>query len=166
LIQYALPARYRLRLLIAMEGEKLRNWRRPPRGTHLARRLLGYMQYFLVVSLFNVFPLPQKSGFRRSFAFAGEAMDRGMSVLVFPEGRRTPDGELKPFMEGIGLLATDLGVPVVPIRLEGLYEMKTSRRYFARSGEVKVSISAPITFARDADAARIARELQRRVASL
>ncbi|HKQ03682.1 MAG TPA: AMP-binding protein [Blastocatellia bacterium] len=166
LIQYALPARYRSRLLIAMEGEKLRNWRRPPRGTRLARRLLGYAQYFLVVSLFNVFPLPQKSGFRRSFAFAGEAMDRGMSVLVFPEGRRTPDGELKPFMEGIGLLATDLGVPVVPIRLDGLYEMKTSRRYFARPGEVRVTISEPMTFARDADAAGIARELQRRVASL
>ena len=59
-----------------------------------------------------------------------------------------------------------LGVPVVPIRLDGLYEMKTLRRYFARPGEVKVSISEPIMFARDADAAQIARELQRRVASL
>jgi long-chain acyl-CoA synthetase len=166
LIQYALPARLRLKLAIAMEGEKLRNWRRPPRGTPAARRLLGYLQYLLVVSLFNVFPLPQKSGFRRSFAFAGEAMDRGMSVLVFPEGRRTPDGEMKPFMEGIGMLATNLGVPVVPIRLDGLYEMKTSRRYFARPREVKVTIGEPVEFARDTDAAQIARELQHRVATL
>ncbi|HJQ22633.1 MAG TPA: AMP-binding protein [Blastocatellia bacterium] len=166
LIQYALPARWRLQLAIAMEGEKLRNWRRAPRGTPTARRLLGYLQYLLVVSLFNVFPLPQKSGFRRSFAFAGEAMDRGMSVLVFPEGRRTKDGEMKPFMEGIGLLATNLGVPVVPVRLDGLYEMKVSRRYFARPGEVQITIGEPVELARDTDAAEIARELHRRVAAL
>jgi long-chain acyl-CoA synthetase len=165
LIQYALP-RYRLKLAIAMEGEKLRNWRRPPPGTSMWRRLLGYVQYLSVTSLFNVFPLPQKSGFRRSFAFAGEAMDRGMSVLVFPEGRRTPDGEMKAFMEGIGILATNLGVPVVPVRLDGLYDMKVSRRYFARLGDVQVTIGEPVEFARDDDPATIARELQQRVASL
>ncbi|HKP11239.1 MAG TPA: 1-acyl-sn-glycerol-3-phosphate acyltransferase, partial [Blastocatellia bacterium] len=166
LIQYALPPRFRSKLVIAMEGEKLRDWRRPPKGTKVWRRLLGYLQYLLVVSLFNVFPLPQKSGFRRGFAFAGEAMDGGASVLVFPEGRRTPDGEMKRFMEGVGILANDLGVPVVPIRLDGLYEMKVSRRYFARAGEVKVTIGEPIEFPRETDAATIARELQRRVASL
>jgi long-chain acyl-CoA synthetase len=166
LIQYALPSRYRLRLAIAMEGEKLRNWRRPPPGTPMWRRLLGYVQYISVMSLFNVFPLPQKSGFRRSFAFTGEAMDRGMSVLVFPEGRRTPDGEMKAFMEGIGILATSLGVPVVPVRLDGLYEMKVSRRYFARPGDVRVTIGEPVEFARDDDPATIARELHKRVASL
>jgi long-chain acyl-CoA synthetase len=166
LIQYALPARYRLKLVIAMEGEKLRNWRRPPRGTSVGRRLLGYLQYLSVVSLFNVFPLPQKSGFRRSFAFAGEAMDRGASVLVFPEGRRTTDGEMKTFREGIGILASDLGVPVVPIRLDGLYGMKAARRYFARPGEVNVTIGDPLEFTRETDAAQIARELERRVASL
>jgi long-chain acyl-CoA synthetase len=166
LIQYALPSPYRLRLAIAMEGEKLRNWRRPPPGTPMWRRLFGYVQYISVLSLFNVFPLPQKSGFRRSFAFAGEAMDRGMSVLVFPEGRRTPDGEMKAFMEGIGMLATNLGVPVVPVRLDGLHEMKVSRRYFARPGEVQVKIGEPVEFARDDDPATIARELYKRVASL
>jgi long-chain acyl-CoA synthetase len=166
LIQYALPRRYRLRLWIAMEGEKLRDWRRPPRGTPGRRRLLGYLQYISVMALFNVFPLPQRSGFRRSFAFAGEAMDEGASVLVFPEGRRTPDGGLKPFMEGVGILAKKLGVPVVPVRLDGLYEMKVARRYFARPGQVRVTIGEPVEFARDADPATIARELRRRVESL
>jgi long-chain acyl-CoA synthetase len=166
LIQYALPRRYRLKLWIAMEGEKLRNWRRPPRGTPGWRRWLGYLQYISVMSLFNVFPLPQKSGFRRSFAFAGERMDGGSSVLVFPEGRRTPDGELKPFMEGIGILAKNLGVPVVPIRLDGLYEMKVAHRYFARRGQVQVTIGEPVEFARDDDPATIARELRRRVEAL
>ena len=118
----ALPARFQRKLAIAMEGEVLRGWRHPAAGAGWFHRLISLAQYFLVVLLFNVFPLPQKSGFRKSFAFAGETMDRGYSVLVFPEGARTPDGEMKPFMEGIGLLARKLNVPIVPARIEGLYE--------------------------------------------
>jgi long-chain acyl-CoA synthetase len=87
LILLAVPARFQRRLAIAMEGEVLRGWRHPPAGTRWFQRLIRGAQYVLVVSLFNVFPLPQKSGFRKSFEFAGETMDRGYSVLVFPEER-------------------------------------------------------------------------------
>ena len=166
LVQYALPSRYKLRLAIAMDGEKLRGWRRPPRGTALARRLLGWAQYLLVSLFFNVFPLPRKSGFRRSFAFAGELMDRGTNILVFPEGRRAPDSRMHPFLEGVGMLAKELGVAVVPIRLDGLYEMKEAGRRFAHAGEVRVMIGEPIEFSRDDDPELITRELSRRVASL
>jgi len=48
---------------------------------------LDRVQWALGVSLLNLFPLPREAGFRRSFAYAGEAVDRGYSVLVFPEGR-------------------------------------------------------------------------------
>ena len=65
----------------------------------------------LIVTLFNVFPLPQKSGFRRSFSYAGESVDRGYSLLVFPEGRTTDDGLMRPFMGGIGLLASIWACP-------------------------------------------------------
>jgi long-chain acyl-CoA synthetase len=166
LIQFALPARFQRRLAIAMEGEKLRGWRHAPEGTGWFRRLKLLAQYALTVSLLNVFPLPQKSGFRRSFAFAGEMMDRGYSVIVFPEGRRSPDGRMHNFMEGIGLLATDLNVPVVPIKLDGLYQMKQKKKYFARPGEVKVTIGEPVKYSREDDPAIIAKDLQRRVASL
>ena len=70
------------------------------------------------------------------------------------------------FMEGIGLLATDLNVPVVPVRLDGLYELKRQRKYFARPGQVSVTIGEPVKYSRDDDPASIARDLQRRVASL
>jgi long-chain acyl-CoA synthetase len=166
LIQFALPARFQRRLAIAMEGEKLRGWRHPPEATGWFARLILFAQYVLTVSLLNVFPLPQKSGFRRSFAFAGEMMDRGYSVIVFPEGRRTPDGRMHCFMEGIGLLATNLNVPVVPVRLDGLYEMKQKKKYFARPGKVRVTIGEPVKYSRDDDPASIARDLQRRVESL
>jgi len=166
LILLALPARFQRKLAIAMEGEVLRGWRHPPAGTGRFQRLIWLANYVLVVSLFNVFPLPQKSGFRRSFAFAGETMDRGYSVLVFPEGARTPDGEMKPFMEGIGLLAKKLDVPIVPARIDGLYELKKARKRFARSGQITVAIGEPVSFTHDDDPASIARELEKLVASL
>lgn len=159
LILSALPWRYRRRLAIAMEGERLRSWRQPdPQLPALVRGWLR-IQYALVVLLFNVFPLPQKSGFRRSFAYAGEALDRGYSVLVFPEGRTTKDGQLAPFMPGIGLLAAQLNVPVVPLYIAGLYELKQQGRRWAAPGSVSITVGKPLRFAPGTDAATITAEL-------
>jgi long-chain acyl-CoA synthetase len=166
LILLALPPRLQRKLAIAMEGEVLRGWRHPPAATSWLKRVIRLANYLLVTSLFNVFPLPQKSGFRRSFEFAGEAMDRGYSVLVFPEGARTPDGQMKPFMEGIGLLTRKLNVPVVPARIDGLYEIKKTGKRFARPGQVAVTIGEPLRFRVGEDPAHITRELERRVSSL
>jgi long-chain acyl-CoA synthetase len=166
LILLALPGRLQRTLAVAMEGEVLRGWRHPPSGTGWFKRLIRLADYVLVVSLFNVFPLPQKSGFRKSFEFAGEAMDRGYSVLVFPEGARTTDGEMKPFMEGIGLLAKKLNVPVIPVRIDGLFELKKAHKKLARRGQITITLGEPMSFARDADAGTIATSLRGRVASL
>ena len=166
LILLAVPARFQRKLAIAMEGEMLHGWRHPPANTGWFVRLIGLAKYTLVVSLFNVFPLPQKSGFRRSFAFAGETMDCGYSVLVFPEGARTPDGVMKNFMEGIGLLAKNLNVPVVPARIDGLYELKKRKKHFAESGQIRVTIGEPVSFPPQVGPSSIARELERRVAAL
>ncbi|MEK6302613.1 MAG: AMP-binding protein [Acidobacteriota bacterium] len=166
LILAALPGRFHRKLAIAMEGEKLWGWRHPRKDSGLIARLAGLIEYVLVVALFNVFPLPQKSGFRKSFAFAGELMDRGYSVLVFPEGRRARDERMQRFMEGIGLLARQLGVKVVPVRIDGLYELKKQRRYFARPGEVKVTFGEPLSFDDSDDPETITRTLEEKVSSL
>jgi len=167
LILSALPGRFRRRFAIAQEGERLRRWRHSPGGAPLLTRLRRLAQYYLVVSIFNTFSLPQKSGFRRSFAFAGETVDRGYNVLVFPEGTRTEHGRLHPFKTGAGLLALNLGVPVVPVRIDGLYELKRSgRRGFAAPHNVTVSFGEPVVYPSDEDPARVAADLQARVAAL
>jgi long-chain acyl-CoA synthetase len=162
----ALPARMRHRLAVAMDGELLETMRRPPEGTPFFSRLQLKAQYVLVVALFNVFPLPRRAGFRKSFAFAGELIDRGWSVLVFPEGERTRTGEMNPFRAGIGLLATRLRVPVVPVRIDGLFERKVEDSKWARPGQIQVAIGAPVEFSETTPAEEIARELERRVAEL
>ncbi len=166
LILSALPGRFRRRLAIAMEGEILRGFRFPPAAVSFFTRLRLLAQYVLVVTIFNVFPLPQKSGFRRSFTFAGEMIDRGYSVLVFPEGRRSEDGRMSPFLGGIGLLAKELNVPVVPVKIDGLFELKQRRQYFARPGQVSVTFGEPVKFSADDDSSQITKDLEQRVAAL
>lgn len=171
----ALPLRLRRRLAVAMAGERLAEMRRPlftanvrgePRESSFLRRLLHRMNYFLVVSLFNVFPLPKRSGFRESFRFAGDLADRGWSVLVFPEGEMTPDGKLQPFRAGIGLLAKNLKLPVVPLRIDGAYEIREARSRFNRPGRIRVHIGKPMEFSTSLDPQQIARDLEQRVAAL
>ena len=162
----ALPMRLRHRLAVAMGGERLAEMRRPPADLFFLRRWLQRMNYFLVVSLFNVFPLPKSSGFRESFRFAGDLADRGWSVLVFPEGDLTPDGKLQAFRAGVGLLAENLKLPVVPMRIDGAYEIREAHSLFNRPGRIRVHIGAPVKFPAGSDPQEIARELERRVAEL
>lgn len=124
------------------------------------------MNYFLVVSLFNVFPLPKKSGFRESFRFAGDLADRGWSVLVFPEGELTPDGTLQPFRAGIGLLAGNLKLPVVPMRIDGAYEIREAQSKFNRPGRIRAHIGKPMEFPAGTDPQEIARVLEQCVTEL
>lgn len=168
LILAALPLRFRHRLATAMGGETLQNMRRPPSDWFLAKRWAYQLGYWLVIALFNVFPLPRHAGFRESFHFAGESADRGYSVLVFPEGEVTNSdtGEMAPFQGGIGLLAENLRLPVVPMRLDGVWGMKRERRRLAHFGEVTVRIGAPVIFTPSTPADEIARRLESLVLSL
>jgi long-chain acyl-CoA synthetase len=162
----ALPARLRHNLAIATGGEALEILRTPPATRGFLRKAHDRVKWALGVSLLNLFPLPREAGFRESFAYAGESVDRGYSVLVFPEGRHTTDGKMLPFRAGIGLLANNLQIPIVPVRIDGLFDVKQAGRKFARPGQVKVRIGAPIQFAPGSDPEWIARELQKMVEQL
>src|SRR5438067_3171801 len=162
----ALPARLRHRLATATGGEALEALHTPPSSRNFLLRLWDRVTWVLGVSLLNLFPLPREAGFRESFAFAGELVDRGYSVLVFPEGRHTTDGKMQPFRAGIGLLANNLRVPVLPMRIDGLFELKQAEKKLARPWQVRVKIGSPIRFAPDSDPQWIARELQKAVEQL
>jgi len=163
LILSALPWRWRRRLAIAMSGEYLRDWRHPLATLGWFARAKAKVAYVLAAGLFNVFSLPRQSGFRQSFAYAGEAVDRGWSILIFPEGQETKDGQMQPFKAGIGLLASELNVPIVPIKLDGLFELKKRRQYFVRPGTVSVTFGAPIEFPCDHSPADITSELEQTI---
>jgi long-chain acyl-CoA synthetase len=145
LVQYGLPGRMRRRMAAAMAGDMLRDWRHFRNLAH-GLNWLGPLTWALVTGLYNAFPLPRGAGFRRSFQHAGEALDRGYNVLIFPEGHRTESG-LQPFRPGIGLLVRDSGVPVLPVALAGLSELKAKGRGWFRSGALTIRVGEPIEFA-------------------
>jgi long-chain acyl-CoA synthetase len=149
-----------------MDGELLREWLHPERSAGLMTRARYLAQYFLVVLFFNVFAMPQKSGFRQSFAFAGELMDRGNSLLVFPEGKRTENGLMNPFRPGTGLLISKLNAPVIPLRIDGLWELKRANKHFARPGEVSVTIGEPLRYSARDKPEEITQDLEERVRAL
>jgi long-chain acyl-CoA synthetase len=165
-VQTALPARIRHRLATAAGGEALEILRTPPPERSLFSKAYDRVKWALGVSLLNLFPLPREAGFRESFAYAGESVDRGYSILVFPEGHHTTDGKLQPFRAGIGLLANNLRIPVVPMRIDGLFELKQAGKKIARPWQVKVKIGSPIRFPSDSDPQWIAQELQKKVEQL
>jgi long-chain acyl-CoA synthetase len=165
-VQAALPARLGNRTATATRGEDLEALHTPAAGRGWLSGIYDRVRWALGVSLLNLFPLPREAGFRQSFAYAGEAVDRGYSVLVFPEGRHTVDGKMNPFRAGIGLLANNLGIPVLPMRIRGLFEVKQAGKKFAAPWKICVRIGQPMTFPAGVAPELIARELQRAVESL
>jgi long-chain acyl-CoA synthetase len=165
-VQTALPAHFRHHLATATGGEALEALRIPPLGRGFLGAAYDRMKWILGVSLLNLFPLPREAGFRESFAFAGESVDRGYSILVFPEGHHTTDGKIAPFRAGVGLLAKNLAIPVVPMRIDGLFDLKQARKRFALPGKIKLKIGTPLRFPSAYEPATIATELQKVVENL
>ena len=111
----------------------------------LKQRLEEACGYTLALTLFNAYPLPQRlSGARRALRYSGELIDAGYSILIYPEGTRTETGELLPFQPGIGLMARRLGVPVIPVRLQGLFAIYSVHDSWPHTGKVRVRFGSPI----------------------
>jgi long-chain acyl-CoA synthetase len=170
LLQYALPGSLRRRIAVAMAGDMLedyRHFRNPERAP--GRRgfyLPGPLIWLLLTALFNVFPLPRRRNFQRSFAHAGAALDRGYNVLVFPEGTRSAEGSLARFRGGIGLLVKQSGARVLPVGLRGLGELKAAHRGWFRSGRIEVRVGQPIRFGPEETEAAITEHLHAAVDQL
>ena len=165
-VQTALPFRIRHKLATAAGGEALQALRTPRADRNIFLRIFERIEWFFGVMLLNLFPLPRQAGFRDAFRFAGQSADRGYSILVFPEGRHTTDGKMNPFRSGIGLLALNLGIPVLPMRIDGLFEVKHAHKRIARPYRISVKIGVPISFPAGSDPEAIPAILQRSVERL
>jgi long-chain acyl-CoA synthetase len=142
----ALPHRWHQRLAPAMMKDHFRAYFEP-RGRSVKEIVAAAGAYFLACLLYNAYPLPQQmSGTRRALAYTGELVNRGYCPVVFPEGLRTMDGKLQPFRPGIAMMAVQLRVPIIPIRLDGLYEIYSPHDSWPRRGPVTVTIGRPLYF--------------------
>ena len=75
---------------------------------------------------------------------AEEVLGRGLNMVIFPEGTRSPDGRLLPFKKGPFHLAMEANVPVIPVTLLGTYECWPKGTWKMRKGETAVIFHPPI----------------------
>jgi 1-acyl-sn-glycerol-3-phosphate acyltransferase len=74
-----------------------------------------------------------------------KALRAGMPIFVFPEGARTPDGEMREFLSGAAFLAVRAQVPLVPIALTGVYDLLPIHTHEFYPGELTLSVGEPIS---------------------
>ena len=98
-----------------------------------------------VIRAFGAFPVDVRRGQgREAYARARELVAAGEVVGIFPEGKRTDTGEIDRFRPGIGMIASRLEVPVVPVRIEGLEKVLHHTWRMARPGRVRVAFGRPM----------------------
>ena len=130
------------------------------------QRVTNSLNYYLASLMLNIFPLPQReAGARDAIRYLGDLLGEGTSVLIFPEGRRTDTGAIDRFQPGIGMIASRLRVPVVPVRIEGVDRILHQTWRMARPGQARVAFGKPIRLDGD-DYGALARQVEEAVKSL
>lgn len=103
----ALPARLRKKAAIAAGADVVYE-------KEDLKRFAGALEM-----LVNIYPFARETQVKSSLVYTGRLMDRGFSVVLFPEGHISPDGRLQEIKTGAGLLAVELGAPVLPVAITG-----------------------------------------------
>jgi len=100
---------------------------------------------------------PRASGRTEELTMAArDRIEKGLSILCFPEAHRTRDGHVRPFRRGVFFMARDAGIPVVPVAIRGMYEVNRRGAWRIYPGRVHVHIGPQIrTLGLDDDAITI-----------
>ncbi len=112
-------------------------------GRPLHIRIGKWMAWQIATIFFNIFPFPQTAAYRKSMSYAGELVDKGWSVLFYPEGGRTIDGDWKEFREGIGILSSNLSVPIIPVAILGGEKILPAGAAIPKRNKVKIAFGRP-----------------------
>jgi long-chain acyl-CoA synthetase len=145
----ALPTRWRYSVAPAMWKEFFDAHFHPERHS-LLRRMTSGLNFYIATLLFNAFPLPQReTGVRETVRHIGDLVSEGWSVLIFPEGERSISGEIETFQPGVGMVASRLRVPVVPVRLRGVDRVLPRDSKMIHPGHVEVTFGPPMELGGD-----------------
>jgi len=134
----ALPPRWRYRVAPAMRKEFFEQ--------HFhGRSFTNSLNYYLSAWLFNCFPIPQRSpGALETLRYMGELANEKWCVLIFPEGIMSSGGEIAPFQPGVGMIASRLDIPVVPIRIDGMNRVLNPHWKMAKMASVRIAFGPPL----------------------
>lgn len=158
LVLSSLPRRFRRAAVPALPDF----WRRG-RGWRRWRPLVGW----LIGPAVRAYPFGPEAGMEAGLELTGRLADRGLNIVLFPEGARTRDGRMQAFRPGVGVLSKELGLPVVPVLIRGMRELVPAPRLLPRRrGRVTVRFGAALRAAPDAAPEEFTAQVRRSVERL
>ena len=104
----------------------------------------GFKSWFVRTCL-NVLPIDRSGNVLQDVRIAKEALSANRSLLIYPEGGRSVTGELQPFKPGLGLLAHEADVPIVPAHISGTYQALPKGHNLPRKSQIRVVFGPPVT---------------------
>lgn len=145
-------------------------------GTREAQKLhvIGAKDYFFDTPLkswffstfLNVFPVEREEASLSGIRMVKSILSTGERVLIFPEGTRSRTGQIREFKPGLGLIALEMNVPIVPAYICGTYDAMPAGKVFPRPRPIKVTFGPPIEMDRyRANGPPVRDELYRRIAA-
>lgn len=116
-------------------------------------------------------PVPRedpRAAVRTMIQAAANIREKGVSMLIFPEGGRTQDGELQPFKEGVAYIAIKAGVPVLPVAITGTRAVVPVHSGIVKAGRVRIMVGEPIETAGLTlkDRERVTEEARQQIAAM
>ncbi|HQR07334.1 MAG TPA: lysophospholipid acyltransferase family protein [Gemmatales bacterium] len=114
--------------------------------------ILGARDYFFRFSFstwffrtfFRILPFDRHGEFGLGLSLAHEVLKTGHPLLIYPEGTRSPDGQVQPFKPGVGLLGVELGVPIVPCLIQGTFACLPRGKWWPKRAKVSVTFGPPL----------------------
>lgn len=116
---------------------------------------LGLQHFFIggirpwLAKLAHVIPIDQETYLHRALQMSASVIKKQYSLCIFPEGGRSFDGKLMAFKKGIGVLAVELGTPVIPVYIKGAFKALPKGSAFIRPYRISVSFGRPLGMSGD-----------------
>ena len=151
LLLTTLPNRFRHRTVVAAGADYF-----------FDKRWKGTLWAFLI----NAIPIERLRVNRRSADLATSLLNEGWSLIIFPEGGRSPDGWGQPHRAGAAYLSERCGVPVVPVHLEGTRRILRKGKGTIRPASTRVTFGRPLVAAEGEDARALAARVERAISIL
>jgi long-chain acyl-CoA synthetase len=123
-----------------------------PAGLRRGLFFVGFKAYFEqpfirnIVKYIRVIPIDSGMHFVEAMQASSYVLKNGKIVCIFPEGQRSIDGDIKEFKKGVGILAKELNVPLVPVLITGSYESWPRTKSFPSPHPIKITFGRPFDF--------------------
>jgi len=111
---------------------------------------LGASKYFengalrVIANHSNLLAVDRNKHLQETLQASAKVLKSGKSLVIFPEGARTRDGEIAEFKKAFAILSKELNVPIVPFGIKGAYEAYPTDKKFPKSGNVEIKFFEPI----------------------